>query len=153
MHPLTLDVRAQAQPGQPFDQVAAAVVQHLERQVVQRPVGDHLQPLDAGQAVEHRLAGGDPPGPDRRGEPDQQALLNWKGTDRIPKLSEILMRSATLTSETITRDAAIARADIYLRMPVTDIGMFAWDQLDTLIERGYDYAMEELPKVIPQAAS
>ncbi len=88
-----------------------------------------------------------------RGEPDQQALLNWKGKDRIPKLSEILMRSATLTSETITRDAAIARADIYLRMPVTDIGMFAWDQLDTLIERGYDYAMEELPKVIPQAAS
>ena len=88
-----------------------------------------------------------------RGEPDQQALLNWKGSGRIPRLSEILMRSATLTSETITRDAAIARADIYLRMPVTDIGMFAWDQLDTLIERGYDYAMEELPKVIPQAAS
>lgn len=76
--------------------------------------------------------------------PDQQALLRPRGGTRIPGLSEILMRSATLTSETITREQAIARADIYLRMPVTDIGMFDWQRLDELIERGYEHALATL---------
>lgn len=77
-------------------------------------------------------------------EPDQQALLKLRKQMRVPGFSEILMRSATLTSETIAREESIARADIYLRMPVTDIGMFDWNRLDELIERGYEYALEVL---------
>lgn len=78
------------------------------------------------------------------GEPDQRALLNWKGSNKPPGLSEILMRSATLTSETITQAASIERADIYLRMPIDDIGMFDWLRLDALVERGYEHALSVL---------
>jgi len=78
------------------------------------------------------------------GEPDQRALLEWKGEHRIPRLSEILMRTATLTSDTAIQRASIERADIYLRMPIQDIGMFEWGRLDELIDRGYEQAMEQL---------
>ncbi|AXQ28183.1 cyclic nucleotide-binding protein [Solimonas sp. K1W22B-7] len=77
-------------------------------------------------------------------EPDQSALLNWKGEHRIPRLSEILMRSATLTSDTAIQRASIERADVYLRMPIQDIGMFDWLRLEELVERGYEYALEQL---------
>jgi NTE family protein len=77
-------------------------------------------------------------------EPDQMALLNWKGIKRAPKLSEILMRTATLASDTTIQLASISNADIYLRMPIADIGMFDWHRLDELIERGYQYGLEVL---------
>lgn len=77
-------------------------------------------------------------------EPDQLALLNWKGALRAPRLSEILMRTATLASDTSIQLSSIERADIYLRMPIDDIGMFAWQRLDELIERGYQRGMETL---------
>jgi len=78
------------------------------------------------------------------GEPDQQALLKWRGQQRAPKLSEILMRSASLASETSIQQASIERADICLHLPVQDIGMFDWPRLSELIERGYQHAMEQL---------
>lgn len=78
------------------------------------------------------------------GVPDQQALLNWRGSQRAPKLSEILMRSASLASETSIQQASIERADLCLNLPVQDIGMFEWHRLDDLIERGYAHAMEQL---------
>lgn len=75
------------------------------------------------------------------GEPDQLALLNWKSDTRAPTLTEILMRTATLTSDTVTQQASIERADTYIRMPIEDIGMFDWQRLDELIERGYEHAL------------
>lgn len=75
------------------------------------------------------------------GEPDQRALLNWKSDTRAPTLTEILMRTATLTSDTVTQQASIERADTYIRMPIEDIGMFDWHRLDELIERGYEHAL------------
>ncbi len=80
-------------------------------------------------------------------EPDQMALLNWKGKVRIPNLSEILMRTATLASDTTIQMTSIMNADVYLRMPIEDIGMFDWDRLDELIERGYNYALEKLTPI------
>ncbi len=80
-------------------------------------------------------------------EPDQMALLNWKGTKRAPNLSEILMRTATLASDTTIQLTSISNADIYIRMPIADIGMFDWQQLDELIERGYQYALDILTPI------
>lgn len=78
------------------------------------------------------------------GVPDQQALLNWSGSQRAPRLSEILMRSASLASETSIQQASIERADLCLNLPVQDIGMFEWHRLDDLIARGYAHAMAQL---------
>ena len=76
--------------------------------------------------------------------PDQAALFNRSLPHRIPRLSEILMRSATLTSDTAIQRASIERADIYVRMPIQDIGMFDWTRLEELVERGYEYALQVL---------
>lgn len=76
--------------------------------------------------------------------PDPRALLDWRGPRRRPGFGEILLRTATLTSDTrIARDAA-ERADLLITMPVQDTGMFDWGALDSLIERGYTHAMETL---------
>ena len=78
------------------------------------------------------------------GVPDQAALLNWKGNDPAPSWTEILMRTATLTSDTITQKASIERADVYLRMPIADFGMFDWEQMELLIQRGHEHALQVL---------
>lgn len=76
--------------------------------------------------------------------PDPEALLNWAHSDKRPNLLSILFRTATLTSESGVA-ARAARADLYLRMPVTGIGMFDWKRIDELAEGGYQYAMQRLP--------
>jgi NTE family protein len=70
-------------------------------------------------------------------------LKKWNEGLR-PRFSEILLRTATLTADTLFRKDAIERADINLHMPVQDVGMFAWKRLDDLVERGYQHAMERL---------
>jgi NTE family protein len=77
------------------------------------------------------------------GEPDPLALLKRRGLESAPRLGEILVRSATLTSATAMQLAA-ERADVYLRMPVQEFGMFDWKRIDELIERGYGEAIERL---------
>jgi NTE family protein len=77
------------------------------------------------------------------GQPDPEALLRYKGKLAPPRLSEILVRSATLTSATSMAVAA-ERADVYIRMPSQGFGMFDWKRLEELIERGYDHALEQL---------
>jgi NTE family protein len=77
------------------------------------------------------------------GRPDPEALLGRRTVDGQPRLSEILMRSATLTSATGMARAA-ERADVYLRMPSEGFGMFDWRRMDELVERGYEHALEQL---------
>ncbi|MES0873923.1 patatin-like phospholipase family protein [Sinimarinibacterium thermocellulolyticum] len=74
--------------------------------------------------------------------PDPEGLLQIKGEER-PRLFSIMFRTATLTSESGTAQRA-ARADVYLRMPVSKIGMFDWKRMDEVVERGYRYAIERL---------
>jgi NTE family protein len=78
--------------------------------------------------------------------PDPEALLNKPRLKpaRAPHFSEILLRTATLASDTTLAQAAAERADIYLRMPVQGYGMFDWPKLDALIDIGYDQAMRQL---------
>lgn len=80
-----------------------------------------------------------------QGAPDPEALFKWKKGEMLrPRFSEILIRSATLTADTLFRKDAIERADIDIHMPVQDVGMFAWKRLDELVERGYEHAMQRL---------
>ncbi len=67
------------------------------------------------------------------GQPDPGALLQWKGEQPAPRLAEILMRTATLTSDTEKFRDAAARADVFLRMPIAGIGLFEWNRLDELV--------------------
>jgi len=76
--------------------------------------------------------------------PDPEALLRRSSRDGPSlTLADILFRSATLTSESGTR-ARAARADLYLRMPVSGIGLFDWKRIDEVIERGYRQAQKAL---------
>src|SRR5207245_391504 len=77
------------------------------------------------------------------GEPDPEALLRWRRHGAAPRLTEILVRTATLTGAT-TMQLAADRADVYLRMPVQNYGMFDWKNLEQLIELGYEHALEQL---------
>jgi len=73
--------------------------------------------------------------------PDPEALLRRNGVNI--SLTDILFRSATLTSESGVK-ARAARADLYVRMPVSRIGLFDWKLIDDIIERGYRHALQEL---------
>lgn len=77
--------------------------------------------------------------------PDAEALLRRSGINI--SLADILFRSATLTSESGVK-ARAARADLYVRMPVSRIGLFEWKRIDEIIERGYRHAHEELDRYL-----
>lgn len=77
--------------------------------------------------------------------PDPEGLLKWTHESIRPSLFSILFRTATLTSESGVA-ARAARADLYLRMPISGIGVFDWKKIDEVVERGYRYAMEKLPE-------
>lgn len=74
--------------------------------------------------------------------PDQEALLNQAVRPPV-SLIDILFASAVLTSESGVR-ARAARADLYLRMPVSGVGLFDWKQLDAIVDRCCDYALPRL---------
>jgi len=75
--------------------------------------------------------------------PDPEALLKRKRSGANVTLTDILFRSAMLTSEAEVRDRG-ALADLYLRMPVSGIGLFDWKRIDDAIERGYRHALQGL---------
>lgn len=77
------------------------------------------------------------------GGPDPEAMLHRRGNEPLPRLTEILLRTATLTSATSMQRAA-ERADVYVRMPSGDVGLFDWKRLEELIERGYEHALAQL---------
>ncbi len=77
-------------------------------------------------------------------QPDPGALLRRQRGARWPGFGEILLRTATLNSDTVVYPASVARSDVCLHMPVTDVNMFDWKALDTLVERGYQHALQVL---------
>ncbi|MGH8541054.1 MAG: patatin-like phospholipase family protein [Stenotrophobium sp.] len=78
--------------------------------------------------------------------PDPEGLLRWTSPGKRPGLFNILFRTATLTSESGVANRA-ASADLYIRMPVTNIGLFDWKRLNEASESGYRCAMERLEPV------
>lgn len=87
-----------------------------------------------------------------QGLPDPGALLGRRHGDqqRAPRFTEILLRTATLASDTTLQRAAVERADVFLRMPVQGYGMFDWPRMDELIELGYAQAMKALEPIRDQ---
>ncbi|MGH8462300.1 MAG: patatin-like phospholipase family protein [Stenotrophobium sp.] len=77
--------------------------------------------------------------------PDPEGLLSWRAPSgsKRPGLFSIMFRTASLTSESGIA-ARAARADLYLRMPVSGIGLFDWKRMDEVTERGYEFAIERL---------
>ncbi len=80
--------------------------------------------------------------------PDFDAVFRSNGGAKRVNLIDILFRVSTLTSESGVK-ARAARADLYLRMPVSGIQTFDWQLLDAIVEKGYRYAQE---KVGPERA-
>jgi len=104
---------------------------------------DIMQNLERGPIIASNVSTeGDIRAPGIEG-PDPEGLLNWTGPGEPPNLRDILFRTATMTSESGTRLRA-ANAEVYLRMPVLGIGMFAWKRMDEIVERGYAHAKEKL---------
>jgi NTE family protein len=81
--------------------------------------------------------------------PDPDALFHWNGSGARPGLFDILLRSATLSSEDEVR-ARAAHADCYIRMPTAGVGLFQWKALDRLSEAAYRHALVELSAFKPQ---
>ncbi len=104
---------------------------------------DIMQNMERGPIIASNVSTeGDIRAPGIEG-PDPEGLLNWSGPGDPPSLRDILFRTATMTSESGTKLRA-ANAQLYLRMPVLGIGMFAWKRMDEIIERGYAHAKEKL---------
>ena len=105
---------------------------------------DVMQAMRRGPIVASDVstAGGDLSAPGIEG-PDPEGLLRWNAPAKRPGLFSIIFRTATLTSESGTA-ARAARADAYVRMPVTGIGLFDWKKMDEVVERGYHHALEQL---------
>lgn len=77
--------------------------------------------------------------------PDPEGVLSWTVGGKRPTLFSILFRTATLTSESGV-SARASRADLYLRMPVSGVGVFDWKKLEETALRGYQFALERLPE-------
>ena len=113
------------------------VVDNLPTDVMQKLERGSIIACDVSSEAEIRAPGAG------LGVPDPEALLRRKGIPTPPRLGEILVRSATLTSVTAMQRAA-ERADVYIQMPAGGIGLFDWKRVEDLIERGYEHALEEL---------
>lgn len=104
---------------------------------------DIMQTLERGPIIASDVSTeGDLRAPGIEG-PDPEALFNWKTMGKRPGLMSIIFRTATLTSESGVA-ARAARADLYIRMPVTGVGLFDWKKMDEVMERGYRHALEKL---------
>jgi predicted acylesterase/phospholipase RssA/CRP-like cAMP-binding protein len=75
--------------------------------------------------------------------PDPEALLRRDGNRAEVSLIDILFGGMALTSESGVKLRA-SRADLYLRMPVAGVALFAWKRLDEIAQRGYEHAMQRL---------
>ncbi|MDP2227594.1 MAG: patatin-like phospholipase family protein [Moraxellaceae bacterium] len=80
-------------------------------------------------------------------DPDFEAVHRRHEDGSRVSLKDVLFRTTSLGSES-GMAARASRADMYLRMPVGDVGTFDWPLLDAIIQRGYEHAMQELPALL-----
>lgn len=108
---------------------------------------DVMQALERGSIIACSVSSkGDirAPSPGELDLPDPYAMLSKANRQGRPGFREILLRTATLTADTVIQNEAMKRADAFIAMPVAGVSLFAWRYLDELIERGYEHAMEQL---------
>lgn len=80
-------------------------------------------------------------------DPDFLAVHQRNADGYRVSLKDVLFRTTSLGSES-GMHARAERADMYLRMPVGHIKTFDWPLLDDIIEKGYEFAMQELPALL-----
>ncbi|MFP5305133.1 MAG: patatin-like phospholipase family protein [Gammaproteobacteria bacterium] len=107
---------------------------------------DIMQGLDRGPIVASDVSTEGGIGAPGIEGPDPEAVFRLRGNGDRPSLFSIIFRTATLTSESGTA-ARAARADVYLRMPVSGVALFDWKKLEDVVERGYRHALEQLSPV------
>jgi NTE family protein len=107
---------------------------------------DVMQNLERGSIIACSVSvPGDVRAPGDPGtDPDPALLLARQHRGLGPSFREILLRTATLTSDTVIQRDAVERADVHICMPVHGIGMFAFKRLDELVELGYEHALQQL---------
>lgn len=104
---------------------------------------DAMQALDRGPVIACDVgAPGELALPGVEG-PEPEALLKARYRGKGPALSDILMRMTSMTSD-LRLQENVNHADLFLRMPVSGVGMFDWGSLDATIETGYRHACEVL---------
>jgi NTE family protein len=74
--------------------------------------------------------------------PAQAERARWGSAENI-NIFRILYRTATLSTPEALR-ARADRADCYMRMPVSGVGMFDWAVFDDAIRRGREHALRKL---------
>ena len=110
---------------------------------------DVMEGLDLGPIIASDVStGGELTAPGIKG-PDPEGLFSWRGEAKRPSLLNIMFRTATVGGQRGARDRA-SRADVYLRMPVSDVGMFDWKHFDDVNRRGYEFALDQLTPVRDQ---
>lgn len=84
---------------------------------------------------------------DAHAEPYQ--LQRLPGGEKRFNMFNILFQTATMTSHEV-QQARISCAELYLRMPVREFGMFSWEDFDNILFRGYNHAVEQLAKALEE---
>lgn len=80
-------------------------------------------------------------------DPDFEAVYKRNADGTRVSLKDVLFRTTSLGSESGSAVRA-ERADMYLRMPVGHIRTFDWLMLDEIVEKGYEFAMLQLPELM-----
>jgi predicted acylesterase/phospholipase RssA/CRP-like cAMP-binding protein len=83
--------------------------------------------------------------------PSQWALLGERirpgaRSKELPSIADILMRT-TLLASAAQRERSWREADLVLNPPIEAFGMLAFEQLDTLVEIGYQHAMSKAEQI------
>ena len=73
----------------------------------------------------------------------RRKLFPRKQQGSIPHLIEILMRTAFLSS-IHHRETMAKHADLLIHPPMSEYGLLAWDDLEKLVEIGYQTTREKL---------
>jgi len=108
-----------------------------------------MEGLDLGPIIASDVStGGELTAPGIKG-PDPEGLFSWRGDAKRPSLLNIMFRTATVGGQRGASERA-SRADVYLRMPVSDVGMFDWKHFDDVNRRGYEFALDQLTPVRDQ---
>ncbi len=62
---------------------------------------------------------------------------------RFPSLFQILSRASTVSSIPKMK-LAQAESDLFLSPPLSNVGMFDFDDIDRIVAIGYDYAKDKI---------
>lgn len=109
---------------------------------------DVMQRLGRGRVIGSDVSAEEDLRVENGGSDEPQPLNTVVGDVRVPNIFKILYQMVAMTSTEVMERQKQA-CDVYLRMPVESIGIFNWENIDTIVERSYDYASRVLDESLP----